>query len=456
MRITTLIATLALNSLCLAETWTVDLNGGADFTTIQAAIDAASDGDTIKVVPSGLYGTSGDVVANVTNKALTIESATPGVKAVVFGDHVAAGFVCTPAEGNLQTLRDLLFLDCRSLTSGGGVSASGHIVLEHCSFYECSASNLGGGLFSTGTVEVNHCYFNLCFAQYGGGGAAISNGATLSAWSGTFSDNWTSGMYGNGGAIYCDGASSMSLTAIEFQRNIASSGGAIYMDGGMLDCVSLIAYDNTAFNDGGGLYLWNTTASIQGQILNNTAGNTGGGISASYCSLDFLNTSINANRAAWGGGIDLMAGDASFQSSCFNMNSAGFFGGGIWNDNSLLLVDGCSFGDNTAFGGSVIRSANDNDAAHTTFKNSVACNNGNPIIQGLWTDGGGNDLFGCGGEEGSPEPSPEGDLDNDGALDGADMGVLLAQWGSADTGDLNHDGTVDGADFGILLANWGN
>lgn len=49
-----------------------------------------------------------------------------------------------------------------------------------------------------------------------------------------------------------------------------------------------------------------------------------------------------------------------------------------------------------------------------------------------------------------------GDLDSSGAVDGADLGVLLAAFGSSDeTADLNDDGVVDGADLGELLAAWG-
>lgn len=45
---------LALGSAAFASTWTVDDSGGADFTTIQAAIDAAAADDTLLVMP-GLY-----------------------------------------------------------------------------------------------------------------------------------------------------------------------------------------------------------------------------------------------------------------------------------------------------------------------------------------------------------------------------------------------------------------
>ena len=38
---------------------------------------------------------------------------------------------------------------------------------------------------------------------------------------------------------------------------------------------------------------------------------------------------------------------------------------------------------------------------------------------------------------------------------GADLGLLLSNWGGAGTGDFNNDGTVDGADLGALLSAWG-
>mgnify|MGYP001256786093 CR=1 FL=1 len=49
-----------------------------------------------------------------------------------------------------------------------------------------------------------------------------------------------------------------------------------------------------------------------------------------------------------------------------------------------------------------------------------------------------------------------GDLNGDGTVDGADLGLLLGAWGSASCGaDLNGDGTVNGADLGLLLGAWG-
>lgn len=51
-------------------------------------------------------------------------------------------------------------------------------------------------------------------------------------------------------------------------------------------------------------------------------------------------------------------------------------------------------------------------------------------------------------------PSVPGDLNGDGCVDAADMGLLLGYWGTPD-GDLNGDGTTDAADMGTLLGEWG-
>jgi len=46
------------------------------------------------------------------------------------------------------------------------------------------------------------------------------------------------------------------------------------------------------------------------------------------------------------------------------------------------------------------------------------------------------------------------DMNGDGTVNGADLGLLLAAFGS-DGGDFNGDGTTNGADLGLLLAAWG-
>lgn len=54
------------------------------------------------------------------------------------------------------------------------------------------------------------------------------------------------------------------------------------------------------------------------------------------------------------------------------------------------------------------------------------------------------------------EPTIPGDLNGDGVVDGADLGILLSSWGPCEhcAADLNGDGVVDGADLGVLLSAW--
>jgi hypothetical protein len=54
-------------------------------------------------------------------------------------------------------------------------------------------------------------------------------------------------------------------------------------------------------------------------------------------------------------------------------------------------------------------------------------------------------------------PANPADLDGNGVVNGADLGLMLAGWGACGSpcpGDLDGNGTVNGADLGLLLAAW--
>ncbi len=63
---------------------------------------------------------------------------------------------------------------------------------------------------------------------------------------------------------------------------------------------------------------------------------------------------------------------------------------------------------------------------------------------------------GVGNEGTDPTEDCPADLNSDDTVDGADLGILLGNWGKDEDGDLNNDGTVDGADLGALLGQWGD
>ena len=55
------------------------------------------------------------------------------------------------------------------------------------------------------------------------------------------------------------------------------------------------------------------------------------------------------------------------------------------------------------------------------------------------------------------QPACIGDLNDDGQVNGADLGLVFAAWGETGVpADLGGDGTVGGEDIGLLLAAWGS
>ena len=73
----------------------------------------------------------------------------------------------------------------------------------------------------------------------------------------------------------------------------------------------------------------------------------------------------------------------------------------------------------------------------------------------IGTDSGGLETFDSKVVTITPRTIFSPDMNGDGVVDGADLGLLLANWGGSGSGDLNMDGTIDGSDLGLLLAAWG-
>jgi hypothetical protein len=60
-----------------------------------------------------------------------------------------------------------------------------------------------------------------------------------------------------------------------------------------------------------------------------------------------------------------------------------------------------------------------------------------------------------GAGDGSGACACAADLNGDGAVDGSDLGELLAAWGTGGVADVDGSGSVDGVDLGAMLAAWG-
>jgi len=107
---------------------------------------------------------------------------------------------------------------------------------------------------------------------------------------------------------------------------------------------------------------------------------------------------------------------------------------------------------------STIIACDDDGCSTTTFtsKLSFPCTAGTTYYIAV----GGYDAAWTGSNVEIVPPAPPAcpaDLNNDGQVNGADLGLLLGAWGvcSGCAADLNADGQVNGADLGLLLGAWG-
>jgi hypothetical protein len=90
---------------------------------------------------------------------------------------------------------------------------------------------------------------------------------------------------------------------------------------------------------------------------------------------------------------------------------------------------------------------------------SADCNNDGVVDKGQIIQGQLQDVNADGVPDVCQEPSCiDADIFRDFNVNGADLGILLSQWGPntpLTRSDLNRDGVVDGSDLGIFLSFWG-
>jgi hypothetical protein len=235
-----------------------------------------------------------------------------------------------------------------------------------------------------------------------------------------------------GGGAYIENASP-TIRNCTFEQCRAQYGGGGYFYGfnGLVD--SCVFRSNTAFEDGGGLLVFDRETDGRAVVINSL-------FESNICGKD-------------GGALHLVSVVGHVLQDCIiRQNQAQLrFGGGIsWyrygpipSVPDPLVVDGCAIEENIAgaSGGGIY--------VHTlevaaTIRDSVVCQNLPNNLTGSTFDDGGNNFCNC-----------LGDLSRDGVVNGADLGILLGQWGVSTTADLNNDGLVTGADIGLLLGAWG-
>lgn len=432
------------------------------------------------------------------------------------GSTSGGGIRSSPAPGNRPTaiIRECGF-EGNTGTRGGGLFIGGGqfgtTSVEDCSFLNNDAIVTGGGAqVWTSPAFFTECHFESNTSGWGGG-IVMSWSAPVTVTACTFVANAAVGG-GGGGSLVEEGASA-EFAGCAFVANVnqfsqQGGGGVRVISGGSADFDECLFADNSAGRGGGALVRGDSFATFFACTFDGNSGTAGGGavrvdeggeiiVTGSHfvanVSPDFAfgvggavsadnahavtidDCDFNDNLAIQGGAIDSRADSTAptltITGSSFTGNTGFVYGGAITiRSPGVNTIDDCTFTDNSAASGGALRvyqggsaslsgSTISGNTAETgggalletgvlVVEESTFCANTPEDLVGPWTDAGGN-ILRC-------PPPVFGDLNGDGVVNGADLGLLLGAWGSCPgcPADLNGDGIVDGADLGILLSTW--
>jgi predicted outer membrane repeat protein len=265
-----------------------------DYNTVQAAVEACQDYDTV-VIAAGRYCGPGNRDINLLGKSITVRSTGPTDPQIVSGTVIdcegkGRGFIFNRAETSASVVAGLTVTGGYALLGGAFYCYnSSDPLITNCIITGNSAV-FGGAIASTNTNScplITNCRI-------------ISNSALV-----------------GGGAIYCNSAAP-ELTNCLISSNLAPDGGAIYSHNpGNPKISNCTISANTASGSAGGIYcykasnltindsiLWANSAGYASAIL---VGNLGAAtsIGLSYCDIQGLNANVIADAGCtvnWGRG----------------------------------------------------------------------------------------------------------------------------------------------------------
>lgn len=205
--------------LTLSNASASTLNVPSVYPTVQAAIDAAVDGDTVLIAPGTYLET-----IDFNGKSITVKGSGQFATSLVGngnGRIVRMVNVGTGARLESMAIRE------GSDSTGGGIRVEGPATIKSCSIRDCEATTFGGGIWASGGATIESCGISFNFAS-NGGGLRIAGDCTV------IDCNFVGNLaLNNGGAIHADG--DVHIEGIYTEDNGADRGTALWLTGGPID-----------------------------------------------------------------------------------------------------------------------------------------------------------------------------------------------------------------------------
>jgi hypothetical protein len=330
-----------------------------EYPTIQAAIDAASKGETV-LVADGIYQGQGNRDLDFGGKAITVQSEYGPQFCVIdcqgSVDEPRCGFYFHNAEGADSVLSGFTitggYAEYIGYIGGGIVCYKSNPTIENCIL----ANNVGvygGGMADTNSSPtVTNCQFIGNAAHLMGGGMDNYNDSHPIVTDCTFINNITDSSYSDefgGGAVGNSAGSYPLFSGCRFENNFTYGIGAgIYNEH---DADSIVVDCDFVDNEG----LWG-----------------GGAIGDDYgdCDSYVVNSRFYNNRGDLGGAMFIGPDGTLTVANClFSRNQAESIGGGIWLRGSVLQVANSTFYHNEAlsWGGGMRVSEATGDVSNSIF-----------------------------------------------------------------------------------------
>jgi hypothetical protein len=349
--------------------------GGAPFSTVGAAVAAATPGSRIEVCPGTyqellligkplhLYATGGAEVTFLdgdhAGTVVVIGEASGADGVILEGFTIRHGWA-TDAEGggvrcaaSRLRVQDSALIDNRSHVRGGGLYASAcEITIAATRFEGNRGASRGGGAMLVDSIgAVTGSSFTDNAASYGGGlmideghvavqgnefsrnVAAVRGGGLYHASDAPIEGNLIDGNTSNwiGGGVYLEEHAPLLRANIISDNYTLEDGGGLYVNKGSATIEDNWFVGNHADDDGGGFKVFEALSRIEGNMIeDNYAFDSGGGARIGHLPSELIDNVIRNNFAGHsGGGLDLDNCSSVVRGGSITGNVTNGRGGGI-------------------------------------------------------------------------------------------------------------------------------